>query len=125
MSTASQPHNAPNVDRANKCSTSMVYSPYNAPPIFAKKLEIYVCNALMKSFEYKVNTYKASVMHEPQSPGVVRYATAMCIYTLQDALFICYKQSPDNARSVAFSQRANSPRLIEDKTLNDYALSII
>ncbi|GFX14178.1 uncharacterized protein TNCV_1766721 [Trichonephila clavipes] len=43
----------------------------------------------------------------------------MYIYTVQDALFICYKQSPDNARSVASSQRANSPRLIEDETLND------
>ncbi|GFX32848.1 hypothetical protein TNCV_889841 [Trichonephila clavipes] len=37
----------------------------------------------------------------------------------QDALFFCYKQSPDNARSVAFSQRSNNPRLIEDETLND------
>ncbi|PRD22523.1 UNVERIFIED_CONTAM: hypothetical protein NCL1_48891 [Trichonephila clavipes] len=26
---------------------------------------------------------------------------------------------PDNARSVAFSQRTNSPRLIEDQTVND------
>ncbi|GFV26384.1 hypothetical protein TNCV_5086971 [Trichonephila clavipes] len=28
--------------------------------------------------------------------------------------------APDNARSVAISQRANSPLLIEDETLNDY-----
>ncbi|GFW85135.1 uncharacterized protein TNCV_3248751 [Trichonephila clavipes] len=33
--------------------------------------------------------------------------------------FICYKESPNNARSVAFSQRACSPRLIDDETLND------
>ncbi|GFS49635.1 hypothetical protein TNCV_4343721 [Trichonephila clavipes] len=39
---------------------------------------------------------------------------------IQDALFICYKQSPDNVRSVAFSQRAKSPRSIEDETLNDW-----
>ncbi|GFS72753.1 uncharacterized protein TNCV_1421351 [Trichonephila clavipes] len=38
---------------------------------------------------------------------------------LQDALFICYKQSPDNAHSVAFSQRSSSPRLIEVETFND------
>ncbi|GFW55605.1 uncharacterized protein TNCV_119891 [Trichonephila clavipes] len=39
--------------------------------------------------------------------------------TLQDALFICYKQSPDNAHSVALSQRSSSPCLIEDETFND------
>ncbi|GFV88571.1 uncharacterized protein TNCV_1243811 [Trichonephila clavipes] len=37
----------------------------------------------------------------------------------QDALFICCEQSPDNAHSVAFSQRSSSPRLIEDETFND------
>ncbi|GFS84394.1 uncharacterized protein TNCV_4605981 [Trichonephila clavipes] len=49
--------------------------------------------------------------------GGVWYATAM--YTSKDALFICYKQSPDTARSVAFSPRIDSPRLIEDETFND------
>ncbi|GFW45639.1 uncharacterized protein TNCV_3245771 [Trichonephila clavipes] len=39
--------------------------------------------------------------------------------TIQDALFICYKQSSDNARSVALSQRSCSPRLIEEETFND------
>ncbi|GFT84998.1 hypothetical protein TNCV_2507921 [Trichonephila clavipes] len=39
--------------------------------------------------------------------------------TLQDALFICYKQSPDNAHLVAFSQHSSSSRLIEDETFND------
>ncbi|GFW85552.1 uncharacterized protein TNCV_852041 [Trichonephila clavipes] len=39
--------------------------------------------------------------------------------TLQEALFICYKQSPDNAHSVAFSQRSSSPRLTEDEIFND------
>ncbi|GFU57271.1 uncharacterized protein TNCV_3634611 [Trichonephila clavipes] len=39
--------------------------------------------------------------------------------TLQDALFVCYKQSPDNAHSVAFSQRSSSPRLIEYETFNE------
>ncbi|GFT22900.1 uncharacterized protein TNCV_1857201 [Trichonephila clavipes] len=43
----------------------------------------------------------------------------MYIYTLQGALFICYKQSPDNARSVAFSQRAIGLCLIEDEIFND------
>ncbi|GFX60186.1 uncharacterized protein TNCV_4533461 [Trichonephila clavipes] len=38
---------------------------------------------------------------------------------LQDALFICYKQSPDKAHSVGFSQRSSSPRWIEDETFND------
>ncbi|GFW33496.1 uncharacterized protein TNCV_2210311 [Trichonephila clavipes] len=56
---------------------------------------------------------------ESRSCGDVRYATAMYIYTLQDAHFFCYKQSPYNARSVAFSQSANSPRMIEDETLNN------
>ncbi|GFX69104.1 uncharacterized protein TNCV_4946031 [Trichonephila clavipes] len=37
-------------------------------------------------------------------------------------MYICYKQSPDNAHthSVGFSERSSSPRLIEDETLNDY-----
>ncbi|GFT17930.1 uncharacterized protein TNCV_4910891 [Trichonephila clavipes] len=39
--------------------------------------------------------------------------------TLQDALFTCYKQSPDNVHSVAFSQHFSNPRLIEDETFND------
>ncbi|GFU39415.1 uncharacterized protein TNCV_3454571 [Trichonephila clavipes] len=39
--------------------------------------------------------------------------------TLQDALFICYKLSPDNAHSVAFSQHSSNLRLIEDETFND------
>ncbi|GFX68073.1 uncharacterized protein TNCV_921741 [Trichonephila clavipes] len=39
--------------------------------------------------------------------------------TLQKALFICYKQSPDNAHSVAFSPRSSSPRLIEDESFNN------
>ncbi|GFX61534.1 uncharacterized protein TNCV_2745091 [Trichonephila clavipes] len=39
--------------------------------------------------------------------------------TLQDALFIFYKQSYDNAHSVAFSQRPSSQCLIEDETFND------
>ncbi|GFV97685.1 hypothetical protein TNCV_2312721 [Trichonephila clavipes] len=38
---------------------------------------------------------------------------------LQDVLFICYKQSPDNAHSVSFSQHSSSQRLIEDETFND------
>ncbi|GFX53712.1 uncharacterized protein TNCV_1596581 [Trichonephila clavipes] len=38
---------------------------------------------------------------------------------LQDTLLICYKQSPGNAHSVAFSQRSSSPRLIEHETFND------
>ncbi|GFT23090.1 uncharacterized protein TNCV_1858361 [Trichonephila clavipes] len=41
------------------------------------------------------------------------------MWTLQDALLICCKQSPDNAHSVAFSQRSRSPHLIEDETFND------
>ncbi|GFY08119.1 uncharacterized protein TNCV_1355331 [Trichonephila clavipes] len=49
----------------------------------------------------------------------VRYAAAKHIYTRQDALFISYKQSPDNARSVAFSQRNNNPFLIENETFNN------
>ncbi|GFU51112.1 hypothetical protein TNCV_2549191 [Trichonephila clavipes] len=57
----------------------------------------------------------------PPQEGIVkmRYVPAMYIYTLQDALFICSKQSPYKAGSVAFSQSANSPRLIEDETFND------
>ncbi|GFX06378.1 uncharacterized protein TNCV_2939061 [Trichonephila clavipes] len=43
----------------------------------------------------------------------------MYIHTLQDALFIGYKQSLDDARSIAFSRRANSLRLIEDETFNE------
>ncbi|GFT09948.1 hypothetical protein TNCV_1114151 [Trichonephila clavipes] len=34
----------------------------------------------------------------------------MYIHTLQDALFIGYKQSLENARCIAFSQRAQSSR---------------
>ncbi|GFT79110.1 uncharacterized protein TNCV_3094651 [Trichonephila clavipes] len=47
----------------------------------------------------------------------IRYATEM--QTLQDALFICYKQSSDSTHSVAFSQHSSNQRLIEDKTFND------
>ncbi|GFY11946.1 hypothetical protein TNCV_4974461 [Trichonephila clavipes] len=47
---------------------------------------------------------------------VVRYASET--QTLQDAVFICYKQSSDNTHSVAFTQHASSPRLIEDETFN-------
>ncbi|GFV95612.1 uncharacterized protein TNCV_4576131 [Trichonephila clavipes] len=47
--------------------------------------------------------------------SVMRNTTKSC----QDALFIGYKQSPDNAHSVAFSQRSSSPHLIVDETFND------
>ncbi|GFS90272.1 uncharacterized protein TNCV_508851 [Trichonephila clavipes] len=43
----------------------------------------------------------------------------MYIHTLQDALFIGYKQSLDNARSIAFSQRTSSNHLFEHETFND------
>ncbi|GFT12696.1 uncharacterized protein TNCV_5094611 [Trichonephila clavipes] len=43
----------------------------------------------------------------------------MYIYTLQDALLIGYKHSLDNARSIAFSQRASSTHLIEDEIFID------
>ncbi|GFX00841.1 hypothetical protein TNCV_4578081 [Trichonephila clavipes] len=33
-------------------------------------------------------------------------------------MLISDKQSPDNAHSVAFSQRSSSPHLIEDETFN-------
>ncbi|GFV46995.1 hypothetical protein TNCV_3033921 [Trichonephila clavipes] len=49
----------------------------------------------------------------------VALATKQHIYTLQYSLLICYKQTLDNACSVAFSPRANSPRLIEDDAFND------
>ncbi|GFT33092.1 uncharacterized protein TNCV_1264581, partial [Trichonephila clavipes] len=48
----------------------------------------------------------------------VRYAIAMYMHTLQDVLFNSYKQSTDNARSFAFSQRTDSPRLIKNETFN-------
>ncbi|GFW25782.1 uncharacterized protein TNCV_1310431 [Trichonephila clavipes] len=32
---------------------------------------------------------------------------------------VCYKQSADNARSIAFSQLASSTYLIKDETVND------
>ncbi|GFW58953.1 uncharacterized protein TNCV_2830591 [Trichonephila clavipes] len=40
-------------------------------------------------------------------------------HTRQDALFIYYKQYPDNEHSVAFSQLSSSPHLIENETFND------
>ncbi|GFV28772.1 plectin [Trichonephila clavipes] len=43
----------------------------------------------------------------------------MYIHTLQDALLIGYKQSTDDARSIAFSQSTSSTHLIEDETFND------
>ncbi|GFY09647.1 uncharacterized protein TNCV_381421 [Trichonephila clavipes] len=46
-------------------------------------------------------------------------ATAMYINAFQDALFFCYKQSPNNAHSVAFSEHTKSSRLIEDEIFND------
>ncbi|GFW99458.1 uncharacterized protein TNCV_3007601 [Trichonephila clavipes] len=47
------------------------------------------------------------------------FHTLPVTYTLQDAVFIYHEQSPNKARSVAFSQCAKRPRLIEDETLND------
>ncbi|GFS91576.1 uncharacterized protein TNCV_1139891 [Trichonephila clavipes] len=43
----------------------------------------------------------------------------MYIHTLHDALFIGYKQSFDDARSIPFSRRTSSPHLIIDETFND------
>ncbi|GFV43698.1 uncharacterized protein TNCV_880241 [Trichonephila clavipes] len=34
-------------------------------------------------------------------------------------MFICYKQSLDNAHSVAFSQHSSSAHLMEDQTANE------
>ncbi|GFV79687.1 hypothetical protein TNCV_1725121 [Trichonephila clavipes] len=51
--------------------------------------------------------------------GSIHYVTAIYLYAPQEDFFICHKKSPDNARSVAFSQLANSPSLIEDETFND------
>ncbi|GFS94001.1 uncharacterized protein TNCV_4480511 [Trichonephila clavipes] len=73
---------------------------------------------------YKLGKYLFSVSQAlgPYSPapplcGGLRYATEM--QTLHDALFICYKQSLDNAHSVPFSQLSSSPLLIQDDTFND------
>ncbi|GFX42773.1 uncharacterized protein TNCV_2197301 [Trichonephila clavipes] len=41
------------------------------------------------------------------------------MHKLQDALFIGYKQSLNNARSIVFSQRTSSTHLIEDETFSD------
>ncbi|GFT75118.1 uncharacterized protein TNCV_2244891 [Trichonephila clavipes] len=73
---------------------------------------------------YKLGKYVQGVSHalgllESRGCEGVCYATAIYKYTLQDALFICYKQSADNTPLVAFSQRAINPRLIEDETFND------
>ncbi|GFV64592.1 hypothetical protein TNCV_4965731 [Trichonephila clavipes] len=56
-----------------------------------------------------------------ESRDVLRLFEALGSYekTFQDALFICYEQSPDKAHSVAFSQRSSSLRLMEDETFND------
>ncbi|GFX10349.1 uncharacterized protein TNCV_1867441 [Trichonephila clavipes] len=43
----------------------------------------------------------------------------MYMHTLQDALLIGYKQSLDNARSIASSQCTSSAHLIEDETFKD------
>ncbi|GFX72654.1 hypothetical protein TNCV_4062501 [Trichonephila clavipes] len=40
------------------------------------------------------------------------------LYTLQESLFICYKQSFYDTRSFAFARHANSARLFEDETVN-------
>ncbi|GFV51561.1 hypothetical protein TNCV_4370851 [Trichonephila clavipes] len=40
-------------------------------------------------------------------------------FHLQDTLFICYKQSPGNTPSVAFSQRSSSRCLIKAETFSD------
>ncbi|GFT82371.1 uncharacterized protein TNCV_2388691 [Trichonephila clavipes] len=49
------------------------------------------------------------------SEDVSLISTTSKLYQLTSTL----KLPPDNAYSVAFSQRSNSPRLIEDETLND------
>ncbi|GFU72326.1 hypothetical protein TNCV_4715371 [Trichonephila clavipes] len=46
-------------------------------------------------------------------------ARPLPLKVFQDTLVIYYKQFPDNAHSIAFSQRPNSPRLIDDETYND------
>ncbi|GFU64882.1 uncharacterized protein TNCV_785331 [Trichonephila clavipes] len=76
---------------------------------------------------YRLGKYVLGISYalgplEFRGGGGVRYATTMYIYTLQDALFICYKQFPNNARLIVFPQRANSLRLLEYETLNDYGI---
>ncbi|GFW57964.1 hypothetical protein TNCV_1419111 [Trichonephila clavipes] len=43
----------------------------------------------------------------------------MHMHAFQDVLFIGYKQSLDNPRSIAFSQRTSNTHLIKDETFND------
>ncbi|GFX18627.1 uncharacterized protein TNCV_3310881 [Trichonephila clavipes] len=43
----------------------------------------------------------------------------MYIYTLEESLFICYKQSNENPLLVAFSQRTHSLNWIEDEAFKD------
>ncbi|GFX82557.1 uncharacterized protein TNCV_2167051 [Trichonephila clavipes] len=81
-------------------------------------------NQVLPLIFHKLGKYVQGVSHvlrplESRGYGGVRYALAMYIYIHQGALFICYKQSPEISRSVAFSQRANSQRLIEDDALNN------
>ncbi|GFW93975.1 hypothetical protein TNCV_4812931 [Trichonephila clavipes] len=44
---------------------------------------------------------------------------SMYLHTPKDALFVGYKQSIDNARTIAFSQSTSSTHLIGEETFND------
>ncbi|GFS51398.1 uncharacterized protein TNCV_548761 [Trichonephila clavipes] len=73
---------------------------------------------------YKLGKYVFSISQalSPQSPAPLRdagvYVTPQkCSHFKTLCSFVI--KSPDNAHSVAFSQRSISPRLIEDETFND------
>ncbi|GFU37323.1 hypothetical protein TNCV_4273111 [Trichonephila clavipes] len=56
-------------------------------------------------------------VHKPDSP--CRGAMHVKSVEAQTSSRWSGVESPDNAHSVAFSQRSSSPRLIEDETFND------
>ncbi|GFT02717.1 hypothetical protein TNCV_879341 [Trichonephila clavipes] len=81
-----------------------------------------------KAIETSSNVFEAGHhLHPKRTATGVRSAPVMIlsmyIHTLQDALFIGYKHSLDNARSYAFSQRTSSTHWIEDESFNDSDIS--
>ncbi|GFT52952.1 hypothetical protein TNCV_1460521 [Trichonephila clavipes] len=59
------------------------------------------------------------LMEIPWKSSLMEASLFQNIYTLPDALFIGYKHSLDNVRSVVFSQSTSSTHLIEDEIFND------
>ncbi|GFV71691.1 uncharacterized protein TNCV_3534791 [Trichonephila clavipes] len=76
------------------------------------------CRRSQHDLRPTVRPQSSHIKWAPQFLPFIFYKLGKYILSV-DAKFTCYKQSPDNARSVAFCQRAIRPTLIEDEIFNE------